>query len=131
MILGVRIEFLKLVEVTSSQKWRVSGSPEIFGAILGVGKLPLHKPALHTAYIGEDSSVLGTWNVWWTNDALEQVTPFELLATLGKYLLVKFEKRPKIVLGTTPKIQRPKETIGLIFGVLLEAGASRYIEATV
>ena len=22
--------------------------------------------ALHTAYIGEDSSILGTWNVWWS-----------------------------------------------------------------
>ena len=21
----------------------------------------------HTAYIGEDSSILGTWNVWWKN----------------------------------------------------------------
>ncbi len=22
---------------------------------------------IHTAYIGEDSSILGTWNVWWTS----------------------------------------------------------------
>ena len=23
---------------------------------------------IHTAYIGEDSSILGTWKVWWNND---------------------------------------------------------------
>ena len=33
-------------------------------AVLGVG-FPLEKPYLRTAYIGEDSSILDTWNVWW------------------------------------------------------------------
>ena len=36
-----------------------------FSAISGVEKLPLHKLYIHTAYIGEDASILGTWNVWW------------------------------------------------------------------
>ena len=34
---------------------------------LGVG-FPLHKPyisRIHTAYMGEDASFLGTWNFWW------------------------------------------------------------------
>ena len=22
---------------------------------------------IHTVFIGEDSSILGTWNFWWTN----------------------------------------------------------------
>ena len=27
---------------------------------------------IHTAYIGEDSSILGTWNVWWFNSIFGQ-----------------------------------------------------------
>ena len=37
-------------------KWRYS---TLFTAILGVGKLP-YISRIHTAYIGEDSSILGT-----------------------------------------------------------------------
>ena len=40
-----------------------NGGTEPYKAVLGVG-FPLHQP-LHTAFIGEDSSILGTWNVWW------------------------------------------------------------------
>ena len=41
--------------------------PEHFGRLFeAVGKLLYpYKPYLHTAYIGGDSSILGTWNVWW------------------------------------------------------------------
>ena len=46
-------------------KWRVSWS--LFSAVLGMGKLP-YISRIHTAYIGEDSSILGTWNVWWYMD---------------------------------------------------------------
>ena len=33
-------------------------------AILGVG-LPVYRSRIHVACLGVDSSVLGTWNVWW------------------------------------------------------------------
>ena len=42
----------------------VGGFPEpYFRLFWGVGKLP-YISRIHTAYIGEDSSILGTWNVW-------------------------------------------------------------------
>ena len=42
-------------------KWRFSWT--LFLAILEVGFPYIGR--IHTAYIGEDSSILGTWKVWW------------------------------------------------------------------
>ena len=37
----------------------------IFG-YFGGGETPLQKPYPYSLYDGEDSSILGTWNVWWS-----------------------------------------------------------------
>ena len=44
------------------QTWRYR---TLFLAILEVG-FPFHKPYPYSLYIGEDTSILGTGNVWWT-----------------------------------------------------------------
>ncbi len=44
-------------------KWRVETEP-YSRLFWGVG-FPVSISRNHTAYIGEDSSILGTWNVWW------------------------------------------------------------------
>ena len=48
---------------------KVSGIPKmqllsLIGLFWALG-FPLHKPYPYSWNIGEDSSVLGTWNVWW------------------------------------------------------------------
>ena len=47
----------------------------IFRLFLGMGKLP-YISRIHTAYIGEDSSILGTWNVWWYMDYTLEVKDY-------------------------------------------------------
>ena len=44
----------------------VNPEPYVVFAILGMGffRVP-YISRIHTAYIGEDSSILSTWNVWW------------------------------------------------------------------
>ena len=48
---------------TKSFSYQNGGFPEPYKAIVGVGFPYISR--IHTAYIGEDSSILGTWNVWW------------------------------------------------------------------
>ena len=50
-------------------KWRVSWI--LFSAILGGGVGFPYITRIHTAYIGEDSSILGTWNAdsWYEADS--------------------------------------------------------------
>ena len=85
-----------LPETFSQNSWaslkspKVSSVPKMEGFLnlirlmrrfLGVGKLP-HRSRIHTAYIGEDSSILGTWNVRWFN-----VSEIFLCPSLGEVLL--------------------------------------------
>ena len=85
-----------LPEIFRKNSWaslkspKVSSVPKMEGFLnlirlirrfLGVGKLP-HRSRIHTAYIGEDSSILGTWNVgWW------KVSEIFLCPSLGEVLL--------------------------------------------
>ena len=49
------------------QKFQVpNGATEPYKANLGEGFFP-YISRIHTAYIGEDSSIVGTWNVWWSS----------------------------------------------------------------
>ena len=46
-----------------------------FKAILGVGKTPLHKPYIHTALIGEDSSISLVFQIPYEDRCLNPQTP--------------------------------------------------------
>ena len=76
-------------------KWRVSWS--LFTAILRMGKLA-YISRIHTAYIGEDTCILGTWNLWWLRVYLGGSSQ------LSKWLIAMvFRKSPKDrVVGSLP-----------------------------
>ena len=61
-------------------KWRYERT--LLQATLGVGKLP-YLSRIHTAYIGEDSSILYTWNVWWFHGP-PNYTPFKTTPEFSK-----------------------------------------------
>ena len=47
--------------------WYLNGGfrfPEPYSRLFW-GRIFLYISRIHTAYIGEDSSILGTWNAWW------------------------------------------------------------------
>ena len=57
-------------------------------AILGVGKLP-YISRIHTAFIGEDSSILGTErNVWWYDVICSWMQSSEICSTWGQLFLI-------------------------------------------
>ena len=68
-------------QIFNHQKFQVPKMEEfwtIFQAILGVRVFPFMS-RIHTVYIGEDSSILGAWNVWWLNLAWEARPLFGLI----------------------------------------------------
>ena len=72
------------------QKFQVpnAGFPEPFLGYYGGWVFP-YIGRIHTAYIGEDSSILGTWNVWWLMASVLFSSPQAIFCPVVLVSLVK------------------------------------------